>query len=283
MDATVGHPAAILALFHPETLFMAIIQIVFLAFVQGVGEFLPISSSGHVLVVASLFEWFGSELPEDKLTLNIVLHLGTLAAILVFYRRRIWRLLGSDRRVIGPLIVGTIPAVVIGVPLDMYCGQVLQNPLLAGFMFLATGGLLLWSATADEGTLSCRDLTLPQSLVIGLYQAFAILPGVSRSGSTIVAGISCGLKRDEAATFSFLLAIPVIGGAGLLKLVKLAQTGSDGTEWGLLALGALVSFCIGLGALWWLVKWLQQGRLHLFAYWVIPLGLAVIIWQLVCP
>ena len=262
---------------------MAIVQIVVLAFVQGVGEFLPVSSSGHVLVVASLFERFGSGLPEDKLTLNIVLHLGTLLAILVFYRRRIWGLLGSDRGVIGPLIVGTLPAVVIGAPLDIYCDQILQNPLLAGFMFLVTGGLLLWSARAEEGTLSCRDLTVSQSLVIGLFQAFAILPGVSRSGSTIVAGISCGLKRDEAATFSFLLAIPVIGGAGLLKLVKLVQTPSDGTEWGLLALGAFVSFYVGLGALWWLVRWLQQGRLYLFAWWVIPLGLVVIVWQLVWP
>ena len=179
------------------------------------------------------------------------------------------------------MIVGTIPAVVIGVPLDMCCDQALQNPLLAGFMFLATGGLLLWSARAGEGTRLCRDLTLSQSLVIGLFQAVAILPGISRSGSTIVAGLSCGLKRDEAATFSFLLAIPVIGGAGLLKLVKLFQAPSGGTEWGLLALGALVSFYVGLGSLWWLVRWLQQGRLHLFAWWVIPVGLAVITWQLV--
>ena len=262
---------------------MAVIQIVVLAFVQGVGEFLPISSSGHVLVAASLFERFGSGLPEDKLTLNVVLHMGTLAAILVFYRQRIWRLLGRDRGIIVPLIVGTIPAVVVGVPCKMYCDQVLQNPLLAGFMFLVTGGLLLWTATANEGTRSCSDLTISQSLIIGLYQAFAILPGVSRSGSTIVAGISCGLKRDEAATFSFLLAIPVIGGAGLLELVDLLQTGSNGTEWGLLILGASLSFGIGLGSLWWLVRWLQQGRLYLFAWWVVPLGLAVITWQLVSP
>ena len=181
------------------------------------------------------------------------------------------------------MIVGTIPAVLIGVPLDMYCDKVLQDPLLAGFMFLVTGGLLLWSARVEQGTLACRDLTLSQSLVIGLFQAIAILPGVSRSGSTIVAGISCGLKRDEAATFSFLLAIPVIGGAGLLQVVKLLRTPSGGTEWGLLSLGALVSFYVGLGALWWLVRWLQQGRLHLFAWWVIPFGLAGIAGQLVCP
>ena len=262
---------------------MAIIQIVFLAFVQGVGEFLPISSSGHVLVAASLFERFGGGLPEDKLTLNIVLHLGTLLAILVFYRRRIWQLLGSDRGVIGPLIVGTIPAVVIGVPLDMCCDEVLQIPLLAGCMFLVTGGILLWSAKAEQGTRVCRDLTIFQSLVIGLFQAFAILPGISRSGSTIVAGVSCGLKRDEAATFSFLLAIPVIGGGGLLHLLKLLQAPSGETEWVLLAVGALVSFYVGLGSLWWLVKWLQRGRFHLFAWWVIPLGLAVITWQLVWP
>ncbi len=260
---------------------MAIIEIVILAVVQGIGEFLPISSSGHVLVVASLFEQLGSELPGDKLTLNIVLHFGTLLAILVFYRQRIWRLLlGRDRRVVGPLIIGTIPAVVIGVPLDMFCDQVLQNPLLAGCMFLITGVLLLWSAKSGDGTRECRDLTVSQSLVIGFFQAFAILPGISRSGSTIVAGMGCGLKRDEAATFSFLLAIPVIGGAGILELAKLLRAPSGDTQWGLLALGAVISFYVGLGSLWWLVQWLRQGRLHLFAWWVIPVGVLVIVWQL---
>lgn len=259
---------------------MAILLIVFLAVVQGIGEFLPISSSGHVLVTAALFEQCGTELPEDKLTLNIVLHMGTLAAILVFYRRRIRGLLGSERGMIRPLIVGTIPAVAIGLPLDMYCDHVLQNPLLAGFMFLVTGWMLLWTATAKEGTRLCRDLTVTQSLIIGFYQAFAILPGISRSGSTIVAGISCGLKRDEAATFSFLLAIPVIAGAGLRHLIKLVQAPPGETEWGLLALGTFLSFFVGLGALWWLVKWLQQGRLYLFAWWVMPVGVLVIAWQL---
>ena len=262
---------------------MAVIQIVILAIVQGIGEFLPISSSGHVLVVASLFEKFGSDLPEDKLTVNVVLHFGTLLAILVFYRQRIWQLLGRDRGAVGALVIGTIPAVAIGVPLDKYCDRVLQNPLLAGCMFLVTGGMLLWSARTDEGTRPCRDLSVSQSLVIGLFQAFAILPGISRSGATIVAGMGCGLKRDEAATFSFLLAIPVIGGAGLLKLLELLQTQSNGTQWGLLGLGAVISFYVGLGSLWWLVRWLRQGRLHLFAWWVIPLGLLVIAWQLVSP
>jgi undecaprenyl-diphosphatase len=118
------------------------------------------------------------------------------------------------------------------------------------------------------------------ALLIGLFQAFAILPGISRSGTTIVAGLGCGLRRDEAATFSFLLAIPAIGGAGLLELKDLLSEPAGHMPLGALALGALVSFVVGLLSLCWLIRWLQKGRLHLFAWWVIPLGLAVIAWRL---
>jgi undecaprenyl-diphosphatase len=263
------------------------LEVLFLAVVQGIGEFMPISSSGHVVVGMALFARFGRAIPENEmLSVNIMLHMGTLLSILVFYRQRIWRLLGEDRRVIRLLLVGSLPAGVVGIAIKTtQFGQkieqtVLDNPLVAGLMFPITGLMLLWSARRDTGQTTCRELGYGRALVVGALQAFAILPGISRSGATIVAGLGCGLRRDEAAAFSFLLAIPAISGAGLLETVKLLRHPTESTPPAALALGTLLSFAVGLASLWCLVRWLRQGRLHYFAWWVIPLGLAVTAWQL---
>lgn len=258
---------------------MLYLEIIFLAIVQGITEFLPVSSSGHLIVLASVFDQFAERM-EDKVTVNIMLHVGTLAAILAFYWRRIWALLGRDRRVIGLLIVGSIPAAVVGVPLKLYFDDVLKNPLLAGFMFLVTGAMLIWVGRFKPGQTECRDLSYRHALLVGLFQAFALLPGISRSGSTIVAGLGTGLRREEAATFSFLLAIPAIGGAGLLEVHGLFKESSNATPVLALVVGGLVSMVVGLGALAWLVRWIQKGQLHYFAWWVLAVGPAVIAWQL---
>jgi undecaprenyl-diphosphatase len=258
---------------------MALLQIVILAIVQGVGEFLPISSSGHVVVLAALFDQFGEPL-EEKLTVNIVLHLGTLLAILVVYWRRVVRLLGQDRRVIGLLLAGSLPAAVVGILFQQFFQASLESALVAGLMFPVTGVLLLSTKRVTVGSLSCRQLSYWKSITIGAFQAFAILPGISRSGATIVAGLRCGLSREEAATFSFLLAIPAIAGAGLLEGIKLASQSPAAGALGLLALGGGLSFAVGLVSLVWLLRWLKQGRLHCFAWWVLLLGPAVVVWQL---
>jgi undecaprenyl-diphosphatase len=259
---------------------MLLLEIILLAVVQGIGEFLPISSSGHIVVLATVFEQFGKSFDGEKLTVNIVLHIGTLLAILVFYWRRILDLLSRDRRVIGLLIVGTIPAVLIGLWVKKFFGDAFESALLAGFMFPITGLALLWTARARPGEVTCNDLRYDEALLIGFAQAFAILPGISRSGATIVAGLACGMRRDEAATFSFLLAIPVIAGGGLLHTIDLLKDPPEEMQLGLLMLGAAISFAVGLAALAWLIRWLQQGRLHLFAWWVLILGPLVILWQL---
>jgi len=263
---------------------MLLFEVLILAVVQGITEFLPVSSSGHGAVVASLFDQFGRSMQEgDKLPVNIVLHVGTLAAILVFYWRRLFALFGRDRRLLGLLVTGTIPAAVVGPPIRLLFGESLQSALLAGCMFPLTGAMLLWTARVGPGDVTSRQLSHRAALWIGLFQAFAILPGISRSGATIVAGLACGLKRDEAATFSFLLAIPVIAGAGLMELTGLSGTPSDSISPGLLCLGAAVSFAVGLASLAWLLRWIQKGRLHHFAWWVLLLGPAVIAWKLLWP
>jgi undecaprenyl-diphosphatase len=256
------------------------LEMIVLAIVQGIGEFLPISSKGHVVIGDALFHQVGYDLGEDKLTVNIILHFGTLLTILVFYWRRVWQLLGQDRRVIGLLVVGSLPVAVIGGLLKKPLEAAFENPLYVGLMLPITGALLIWSAGRTAGNTTCRQLSYGRALVIGIAQGFALLPGISRSGTTIVAGLGVGLRRDEAATFSFLLAIPAIAGATLLKARDLLRAPPDATPWPVLALGAAVSFLVGLAALWWLNRWLRQGRLYLFACWVIPLGAAVTVWQL---
>jgi undecaprenyl-diphosphatase len=253
---------------------------VLLGVVQGVTEFLPISSDGHLAISVALYEAAKGTKVPDVLGLEIVLHAGTLAAIVAFYWRRIWRLLGEDRRVIGLIFVGTLPAAIIGLPLHKWGGEFLTDPLLAGCMLPLTGLLLLVGASRPAGETQCRQLGYGRALVIGIFQALAILPGISRSGTTISAGLALGLRRDEAATFSFLLAIPAVGGACLLELIDLVRAMPSGEALGPMAVGALVSLVAGLFALAWLIKWLQQGRIQYFAWWCIPVGFAVVAWQL---
>lgn len=253
-----------------------------LAVVQGVAEFLPISSSGHLLVVNSLWVRAGAPPLADTLGTEILLHAGTLLAILVVYWRRIARLLGEDRRVISRLIVGTLPAVVVGLPVHQIAAlhAWIENPLLAGCMLPLTGLMLLWGGRQPEGPTDYREMSYRQALLIGLAQAVAILPGISRSGATIVAGLAVGLRRDSAATFSFLLAIPTIAGAVILELKDLAPASYDSTELVRLAEAAGISFAVGVAALLWLLRWLRQGRLQPLAWWCIVVGTCFTVWQL---
>jgi len=255
-------------------------HILVLAVVQGIAEFLPISSSGHVVIVAELLSPGGAE-EFDVSEVNIVLHVGTLLSILLFYWQRVVRLIVDDHRTIGLLIVGTIPAVVIGVPVKLLTTGLLESPLLSGALLIVTGAILIWISRHQFGDGDYRNLSHFRAFLIGGSQAAALFPGLSRSGATISAGLGLGLSPSAAATFSFLLAIPAITGAGLWETVSMVRDHEAvSTPVGYLLLGAFVSFVIGLGALWWLVRWLERGRLQWFAAWCIPVGVVVILWQL---
>lgn len=256
------------------------LTVIIVGVVQGITEFLPISSDGHLLIVEALMEQFGSIHLDDPLTLNVALHGGTLLSIFVVYWNRIWRLLGADRRVIGLVIAGTIPAVVVGLPLKWYCEPILESTLLAGLMLPVTGILLLLSGFKTPGTTDYVDLTYRQAFLIGAAQAFAILPGASRSGSTIATALFLGVAPEAAATFSFLLALPAVAGACVLVLHDASQSSVGTIPWFQLSVGAFISFVTGVVALSWLRSWLQRGRFYQFAYWCIPVGIAVVIWQL---
>ncbi len=253
-------------------------EILILAVVQGVTEFLPVSSDGHLVVVSHWMQEQGSKPPAIG-DLIIVLHVGTLFSILAFYRERIWRLLTTERRILGMIVLATIPAVLLGLPVKRFCDHILENVWIAGAMFPVTGAALLYLTYKPTGSVEYPQMTIRQALWIGISQAAAILPGLSRSGSTIATGVGVGLTRNSSAAFSFLLAIPVIAGAGLLEGIDYWQEGQLSTPISHMLLGALVSFVVGLGALWCLNRWLERGRLQIFAWYCILLGVAVLAWQ----
>jgi len=265
---------------------LSLLQIVILAIVQGVTEFLPISSDGHLAIAAALMGQDGNAEGLEVIDVTIMLHAGTLLSILIFYWQRVWSLLREDQQLIGRLLVASIPAGVVGVGLELAeADRFLANPLLAGCLLPVTGLLLLWASHYCQGTLDYRQVDYGRALLMGMGQAFAILPGISRSGSTIALGLRSGLSPRSAATFSFLMAIPVIAGACLLKMVKLAgelspSNSTNSQNLVNLAIGAGVSCVVGIASLWILVRWLESGRFQYFAWWVIPLGIGVVVWQL---
>lgn len=256
------------------------LSVVILAVIQGITEFLPISSDGHLAIGEALCESVLGVKFTNKLGLTIVLHAGTFLAVLAYYWNRVWRLLGQDVHVLGLLVVGTLPAVVSGLLLKAFATHWLESPWLTGWLLLVNAVLLWWASHRPLGTLAYQELTWRQALVIGLFQAAAPLPGISRSGSTIAAGLWLGLKREDAATFSFLLSLPAVGGALVLETADIAQTGNLGLPWLMLTTGAAVSCVVGVFALRWLITWLQRGKLQYFALWCVPVGVAVIVWQM---
>ena len=260
-------------------------QVVVLAVVQGVTEFLPISSDGHLAVLKPLLFSSGSA-PADSMDLTIALHMGTLGSILVYYHARIARLASDDRRVLTLLAVGTLPAVAVVLACKAIWGDlfepVLESPQLAGFMFPVSGIALLWATRRPPGGREYRDLSLWDSMLIGLCQATAILPGLSRSGTTISAALGLGVSRSQAAAFSFLLAIPALAGAGVYEgakcLVTLVRHGRNPLSAPLssLAIGAAISFVVGLVSIWCVERLLTEGRLHWLAWYCVALGAIVI-------
>lgn len=295
-----------------------IIKVVFMAIVQGIGEFLPISSSGHLLVVGKLlFSGSGGIDEDEQLTLAILLHAGTLLSILVIFRRSIWEMLTANLRLIFLLIIGTIPTGIIGVGVKLvakkFCPGLTSSLSLTGIGFLITGFLLLnflgkknrtkmgpsGSRVEEAGQIqndqpmngqsgftncplkSLRTMTWIDALIIGIFQGVATLPGISRSGATIVGGILRKLNPEDSAVFSFLLAIPAIAGATVLEMFDFVREKGESfvdSNFNLYLGGAIISFIIGLISLAYLMKWLKEGKLSWFAWWLFFIGSVSIIW-----
>ena len=253
-------------------------QIVLLAMVQGLTEFLPVSSSGHLVIVAAMFSR-GQTAALDMADLNVVLHAGTLLSILLFYGQQVIRLFEDQRRLLGLIAVALTPSLIVGALMHLWFRGVWSDPLLAGSLLIATGGVLLIAKRWSHGIGSHDQMTHWQALLIGATQAVAILPGISRSGATIAVGMRLGLSPRAAATFSFLLAIPTIAVAAAVECVELSQATARTTSLAMLVIGASTALAVGYFSLRWLHQLLERGRFHLFAFWCIPVGVAAIVWQ----
>jgi len=196
---------------------------IFWGLIQGLTEFLPVSSSGHLVLIPALFDR-----PGPDLATNAMLHLGTLAAVLVYYRSDIARMAKFDkpaRRLVTLLLIGTVPAVILGLLFEDKVEELISEPKKVAFMLIVTGVILLATTLLRLGDKQMTDVQPRDSVLIGLAQAMALIPGISRSGMTISAGLARGLERTEAARFAFLLGIPVIAGAGLLQMVEAFRLG----------------------------------------------------------
>jgi undecaprenyl-diphosphatase len=223
-----------------------------LAIVQGLSEFLPISSSGHLILVPHVLGW-----PDQGLAFDVAVHVGTLAAVIAYFRvqlmqmARAWfaslagRSLTADGRLAWCIVVGTIPVGLVGLAFGDFIEQMLRNPLfIAGT--LAGFGLLMWLADRlgaqrrDEYTVGWRE-----ALLIGSAQAIALMPGSSRSGVTMTMARALGLTRAAAARFSFLLAVPGIAMAGAWEFLQLLSEPGEGVDWSMMGLGAAVSAVTG--------------------------------------
>ncbi|MCA9070371.1 MAG: undecaprenyl-diphosphate phosphatase [Planctomycetaceae bacterium] len=264
------------------------VEAIILGAVQGIAEFLPISSSGHLVILGELIQRFtGREVDaESNLRMNVALHVGTLLSIFWVYRKDLWELRKRPAIVLG-IIVATLPLVAIGLsPLKDAMKEGFNTPLIAGCCLLVTAALLASAHRWEANNLTLDEMSPWRAGVIGLFQAIALFPGISRSGSTISGGLLLGFRRDVAANFSFFIAIPAIAGAAVLTL-KDALTepapvsSAAGYGWGPILVGTLVSFVVGLLALKWLLRLISQRRLHWFAWYCATVGILTIIWQVV--
>jgi len=260
---------------------MTTLQALFLGILQGLGEFLPISSSAHLALAPWVFGWH-----DPGLSFDVALHAGTLAALLWYFRAEWVRLLSSTlaiirtRSIAGPserrlvyIMVATIPGGIAGLLLEHKAEAAFRAPTLIAIALIVMG-VLLWLVdryAASRRTVS--DITLRDSIAIGIAQAFAIIPGISRSGSTITAGRSLGLDRESAAVFSFLMSMPIIAAAALLKLPHLFREGLTAP----LIVGMVSSAVSGVVAIAIVLRYVRTRSYGVFALYRCIIGIGVLV------
>ena len=256
---------------------MEFMQVILLAIVQGLTEFLPVSSSGHLVLVQHFLHAF-----EGDVALDVILHGGTLLAVLMVYRREIRRLLRFDAaavQYIVALVVGTLPAIAVGLLLKDQIEAMFTDPRGTAVALIVTGLILLSTRFARNemrrvpGDWHPVPPALPKALMIGGAQAVAIIPGISRSGSTIAASLWLGLPRDEAARFRFLLAVPAIFGALLLHFLDGGLRSQAGPA--ALAVGAIVAFLVGMVAIRLTALLVVQRHFWKFSFYCLALGVTM--------
>lgn len=265
---------------------MSMLQSIILGLVQGLTELLPISSSGHLIFVPHLLGW-----PDQGLAFDVMVHMGTLLAVVIAFRSKIWDLikafsstrpeLQADRKLAWLIILATIPAGVFGMLADNWIETNLRMPWLVGVNLIFWGLVLLFAdsfskALHEKHKKDLHGVTWKNALLVGFAQALALFPGTSRSGITMSAGLLSRFDKQSAIEFSFLMSIPIIGAAGLLKMFDLAENlqtvGLD-----ILAAGFISSLLGGLFAIWLLLKIVRRYSFTPFVVYRIALGLFIVL------
>lgn len=255
---------------------MTFLEAIILGLVQGLTEFLPVSSSGHLVLTQELMG------VEDKgVTFEILVHFGTLLSVIIYFWKRLWGLFLSifppfkeereeDRKMIGYLAIASVPAAIVGFsPLKDHFEGAYEKPALVGLLLVLTGAILfLPRLLKTRGT---KEVGIKSAITMGLGQALAILPGVSRSGSTIVSGMVSGTKSSAAAEFSFLMAIPAIAAASLLEVKDLVTIETE--LLGAYIAGGVVAFLSGLAAIYAVLAAIRRGKFEYFGVYCVIAGL----------
>ena len=261
---------------------MELVHIVLLSLIQGITEFLPISSSAHLILVPVLTGW-----PDQGLAFDVAVHAGTLAAVLVYFRQELARMtvagvasLGgrwsADARLAWAVVVGTVPVVIAGFLGKVFIEQHLRSPLVIATTAVVFGLLLLWADVAgrkrrDEHTIGWRDAAL-----VGVAQALALIPGTSRAGITMTAGLMLGLTREAAARFSFLLSVPTLIASGVLVTRDLVRS-DEAVAWGTLGLGAVLAGISAYACIHLFIRLLSRTGMLPYVIYRVALGL-VLFW-----
>ena len=262
---------------------MDALQAIVLGIVQGLTEFLPISSSGHLRIVPALFGW-----EDPGAAFTAVIQLGTMAAVLLYFRKDLWRIAVTwvrslrrpelrqelDARMGWYIIAGTVPISILGLAFSDQIENEARNLYLIGTTLIVLG-LILW--IADRTSKRERDVTtvtLRDSVIVGCAQALALIPGVSRSGATITAGLLLGFDRASAARYSFLLSVPAVVLSGLFELRKIGE--EEGAGLGPTILATFFAFIVGYASIAFLLRWLTSHTMGIFVVYRVALGVLVL-------
>ena len=267
---------------------MSLLEAIIIGIIQGATEFLPISSDGHLVLVPAVFG-----LSQPDLVLIGLVHAGTLLAIVGYFARDLWAILKAvvaglvQRRPLADdnarlgwfMVLGSVPAAIVGLALKDWFEQQFESPVVAAVGLLVTAAFLVVGERLLRGTKSIPQLTWLDTLIIGTFQVLALLPGVSRSGTTIAAGLGRGLDRPSAARFSFLVGLPAIAGAGLLSILDIF-TAQGSLPLGHYAVAFVAAAVTGYACIAFLLSWLKQHSLYLFAAYCAIVGTLYLLFTL---
>ena len=261
---------------------MSLLEAIILGLIQGLTEFLPVSSSGHLVLSQKLLG-----VSDQGVTFEVMVHFGTLLSVVIYFWRSLWNMLLSilppfrkelacERRMIILLALASIPAAIVGIsPLKYVFEGTYESPAIVGLLLMVTGGILFLPRLITGRQKEKADVGFKSALIMGFGQAFAILPGVSRSGSSIVSGMLAGTKSSAAAEFSFLMAIPAIAAAAFLELGHLPEKKDLLTNY---LVGAGVAFGSGLIAIYTVLASIRKGKFEYFGIYCLIAGTAAFLY-----